>query len=85
MGGLFDLSTKSETKVYNTTQTWQDSNNRVLNAPTTLSESGNTSISLPAAPGSAAVAAATSPVQSILPWIAGLLLIGGAVLFFLRK
>lgn len=81
--GLFDFSTQSTTQVYNTTQTWQDSNNRVANAPITLSESGNTTIALPSATGSAAVAEA-STASNVLPML-GLVLLGVGAFLWLNK
>lgn len=59
---------ESETNIYNTTQTWQDSNNRVVNDTLTLSESGNTTITLPAPPGN--VGAAAGPAATLIPYLA---------------
>lgn len=73
---LFGSSSESESNTYNTTQTWNDSNNSAYSSARTYENVGNPvlNLGLPAA-------GATSSADNLLTiGLAGLLIVGGLVM-----
>ncbi len=85
MGGLFDFSTRSTNETYVTTLNTSDSYNRTNNDVANLTESMNTTITIPTLGNSATAGAASVDYNKLVLIGAGVLAAAGLGMLFLQR